>query len=151
MRSKSEMSILSLSIEDPSSHDGMIRISEKLIPYIPTLPSGVNQKTCVFGDQLYIERGNFFYITIFTCFCRNLKLLKVSSLIKLLFMINWFFNWSYFRTFCILGSLWRGKSSEQIGGTSVLSAGVAQEAGIWTDKLDSVTRCLPNTKSPLVN
>ena len=70
MRSKSEMSILSLSIEDPSSHDGMIRISEKLIPYIPTLPSGVNQKTCVFGDQLYIERGNFFFKTILPVFVR---------------------------------------------------------------------------------
>ena len=65
-RSKSEISILSLSIEDPSCHDGMIRISEKLVPYIPTLPDGNNQKTVVFGDQLYIERGKiFFYFFIF--------------------------------------------------------------------------------------
>ena len=53
------MSIVSLSIEDPASHDGMIKVSEKLIPYIPTLPSGTNQKTVVFGDQLYVERGKF--------------------------------------------------------------------------------------------
>ena len=51
------MSIVSLSVEDPSSHEGMIKISEKLIPYLPRLPSDTNQKTVLFGDQLYIERG----------------------------------------------------------------------------------------------
>ena len=57
-RSQSKFSLVSLSIEDPASHDGMIRISEKLIKYIPELPSGFRQKTVVFGDQLYIERGH---------------------------------------------------------------------------------------------
>ena len=51
------MSIVSLSVEDPSSHEGMIKISEKLIPYLPRLPSAKKQKTVLFGDQLYIERG----------------------------------------------------------------------------------------------
>ena len=56
-RKKSEVSVLSLSVEDPSCHDGMIRVTEKLIPYLPRLPTGSNQKTVLFGDQLYIERG----------------------------------------------------------------------------------------------
>ena len=51
--------MVNLSVEDPSSHDGMIKISEKLIPFLPNLPSGRNQKTVLFGDQLYIERGKF--------------------------------------------------------------------------------------------
>ena len=58
-KSKSEVSIVSLSVEDPSSHDGMIKVSEKLIPYLPKLPNERNQKTVLFGDQLYIERGKF--------------------------------------------------------------------------------------------
>ena len=85
MRSKSETSILSLSIEDPSSHDGMIRISEKLIPYIPTLPSGVNQKTCVFGDQLYIERGNFFFLNYFYLFLSEFEVVKSELFDKVAF------------------------------------------------------------------
>ena len=56
-RTKSEVSVLNLSVEDPSSHDGMIRISQKLIPYLPKMPGGVAQKTVLFGDQLYVERG----------------------------------------------------------------------------------------------
>jgi len=56
-RSKSDVSVLSLSVEDPASHDGMIRISEKLIKYIPLLPTGSKQKTVLYGDQLYVERG----------------------------------------------------------------------------------------------
>ena len=48
---------MSLSVEDPSTHDGMIRISSKLIPYLPDLPTGSKQKTMLYGDQLYVERG----------------------------------------------------------------------------------------------
>ena len=33
-RSRSDVSLVSLSVDDPASHDGMIRISEKLIKYI---------------------------------------------------------------------------------------------------------------------
>ena len=58
-KSKSEVSTLSLSLEDPASNDGMIRISEKLVPFVPTYPSGRKQKTVVFGDQGYVERGLF--------------------------------------------------------------------------------------------
>ena len=57
-RSRSDFSLVSLSLDDPASHDGMIRISEKLIKYIPELPTGSRQKTVVFGDQLYVERGH---------------------------------------------------------------------------------------------
>ena len=56
-RNKSEVSVVSLSIDDPASHDGMIRIMEKLIPLLPSLSNGRNQKTVVFGDQLFVERG----------------------------------------------------------------------------------------------
>ena len=59
-RSKSDVSVVSLSVDDPACHDGMIRISEKLIKYLPHLPTGVNQKTVLFGDQLYVERGDLF-------------------------------------------------------------------------------------------
>ena len=58
MKLKSDVSVVSLSVEDPASHDGMIRIVEKLITYLPKLPSQVNQKTLIFGDQLYVERGH---------------------------------------------------------------------------------------------
>ena len=51
------MSVVSLSVEDPASHDGMIKIMEKVIPLLPSLPNGSNQKTLIFGDQLFIERG----------------------------------------------------------------------------------------------
>ena len=54
---KSEVSVVNLCVEDPSSHDGMIRITEKLIQFLPRLPDGTIQKTIIFGDQLYIERG----------------------------------------------------------------------------------------------
>ena len=57
-KAKSDVSVLSLSLEDPASNDGMIKISEKLVPFVPTYPSGVHQKTIVFGDQGYVERGN---------------------------------------------------------------------------------------------
>ena len=57
-RAKSKVSVVSLSVEDPASNDGMTRISEKLIKYIPQLPTGSRQKTVVFGDQLYVERGH---------------------------------------------------------------------------------------------
>ena len=49
--------MVSLCQEDPSSHDGMIRITEKLIQFLPRLPDGTVQKTLIFGDQLYTERG----------------------------------------------------------------------------------------------
>ena len=35
MKLKSDVSVVSLSVEDPASHDGMIRIVEKLITYLP--------------------------------------------------------------------------------------------------------------------
>ena len=54
---KSVITVVSLCVEDPSSHEGMIKVSEKLIPYLPTMPTGANQKTILFGDQLYVERG----------------------------------------------------------------------------------------------
>ena len=57
-RAQSKVSVVSLSVEDPASNDGMTRISEKLIKYIPQLPTGSRQKTVVFGDQLYVERGH---------------------------------------------------------------------------------------------
>ena len=60
MKTKSDVSVLSLSLEDPASNDGMIRISEKLIPFVPSYPSGINQKVVVFGDQGYVERGRDF-------------------------------------------------------------------------------------------
>ena len=56
-KKKSDVSVVSLSLEDPASHDGMIRIVENLIQFLPKLPSGVNQKTLIFGDQLFVERG----------------------------------------------------------------------------------------------
>ena len=56
-RTKSEWSVASLSQEDPASHDGMIRIIEPLIHYLPRLTSTTNQKTVLLGDQLFVERG----------------------------------------------------------------------------------------------
>ena len=56
-KTKSEVCILSLSLEDPSSNEGMIKISEALMPYLPQYPSGKNQKMALFGDQGYVERG----------------------------------------------------------------------------------------------
>lgn len=58
-RTKSDTSILSLSLEDPASNDGMIKICEKLVPFLPSHPSGRKQKCIVFGDQGYVERGQF--------------------------------------------------------------------------------------------
>ena len=55
---KSEVSVLSLSLEDPASNDGMIKISERLVPFVPSHSSGVKQKIAVFGDQGYVERGD---------------------------------------------------------------------------------------------
>ena len=57
-KKKSDVNVVSLSIEDPASHDGMIRVLEKLIQFLPKLPSGRNQKTLIFGDQLFVERGS---------------------------------------------------------------------------------------------
>ena len=54
---KSVITVVRVCVEDPSSHEGMIKVSEKLIPYLPTMPTGANQKTILFGDQLYVERG----------------------------------------------------------------------------------------------
>ena len=62
MKSKSKVSVLSLSLEDPASNAGMIRISEKLVPFVPSYPSGRKQKTVVFGDQGYVERGDISFI-----------------------------------------------------------------------------------------
>ena len=56
-KAKSDACVLSLSLEDPASNDGMIKISEKLVPFVPEYPSGKKQKTVLFGDQGYVERG----------------------------------------------------------------------------------------------
>ena len=39
----------------------MIRVGKKLVPYLPTLPRERKQKTPVFGDQGFFERGKSFY------------------------------------------------------------------------------------------
>ena len=56
-KAKSDACVLSLSLEDPASNYGIIKISEKLVPFVPAYPSGKKQKTIVFGDQGYVERG----------------------------------------------------------------------------------------------
>ena len=56
-KSKSVVTILDLCVEDPASHNGMIKILERLIKYLPTLTQDINQKTLLFGDQLFAERG----------------------------------------------------------------------------------------------
>ena len=67
-KKRSDVSVVSLSIEDPASHDGMIRIVEKLIQFLPKLPSGLNQKTLIFGDQLFVERGEIEIFSLVTFF-----------------------------------------------------------------------------------
>ena len=66
-----DVSILSLSVEDPASHDGMIRISEKLVKYLPLLPTGSRQKTVLYGDQLYDERGDKLSLKLVHLFLYN--------------------------------------------------------------------------------
>jgi len=41
MKLKSKVSVLSLSLEDPASNDGMIKISEKIVPFVPSYPCGL--------------------------------------------------------------------------------------------------------------
>ena len=57
MSQKSNMVVLALDLEDPSSSEGMINVSRKLVPYLPTLPNSEKQKTCVHGDQGFFEKG----------------------------------------------------------------------------------------------
>ena len=57
MSEKSKVTVLALDLEDPSSSEGMIRVCKNLIQYLPTLPNGRKQKTPVFGDQGFQEKG----------------------------------------------------------------------------------------------
>ena len=61
MAQKSKVTVLALDLEDPSTSDGMIRVCKKLVPYLPLLPNDRKQKTPVFGDQGYFEKGKFQY------------------------------------------------------------------------------------------
>ena len=54
---ESKITVLALNLEDPSTSQGMINVSRKLVPYIPTLPSSKKQKCPVFGDQGFFEKG----------------------------------------------------------------------------------------------
>ena len=58
-REKSDVTVVNLCVADPSSHDGMLKVIENLIPYLPKVDAEVNQKTMLFGDQLFVERGLF--------------------------------------------------------------------------------------------
>ena len=57
MSQKSKITVLALDLEDPSTSQGMINVSRKLVQYIPTLPSSKKQKCPVFGDQGFFEKG----------------------------------------------------------------------------------------------
>ena len=57
MAQKSSVTVLSLDLEDPATTEGMINVCKGLVPYVPTLPSSRKQKTPVFGDQDFFEKG----------------------------------------------------------------------------------------------
>ena len=60
MGQKSKVTVLALDLEDPATTEGMIRVCKKYVPYVPSHPSGHKQKTVVFGDQGFYEKGNTF-------------------------------------------------------------------------------------------
>ena len=57
MSEKSNVTVLALDVADPSTSEGIIRVCKNLVKYLPTLPNGQKQKTPVFGDQGYFEKG----------------------------------------------------------------------------------------------
>ena len=99
-KSKSKVSVVSLSLEDPASNAGMIKISEKLVPFVPSYPSGRKQKTVVFGDQGYVERGD-------NLVCKT----QFSSY--------------HDRSWCFLGSFWGKAGREKAGRALIFAPGVA--------------------------
>ena len=58
MAQKSSVSVLALDLEDPATTEGMIKVCKGLVPYLPTLPCSRKQKTSVFGDQGFFEKGD---------------------------------------------------------------------------------------------
>ena len=58
MAEKSNVTVLALDVADPSTSEGIIRVCKNLVGYLPSLPNGQKQKTPVFGDQGYFEKGN---------------------------------------------------------------------------------------------
>jgi hypothetical protein len=64
MAQKSTVKVLALDLEDPASSEGMINVGKRLVPYLPTLPTGRKQKTPVFGDQGFFERGELILLMI---------------------------------------------------------------------------------------
>ena len=57
MTQKSKSSFLTLKTEDPASNAGIISIYKDCVPYIPVI-NGRHQKTPMFGDQGFYERGH---------------------------------------------------------------------------------------------
>ena len=64
MAQKFTLKVLALDLEDPASSVGMINVGKRLVPYLPTLPTGRKQKTPVFGDQGFFERGELILLMI---------------------------------------------------------------------------------------
>ena len=57
MAKKTELNVFAVLQENPASGPGMMNVGEKLAEVVPNLGEGVYQKTTVFGDQLFYEKG----------------------------------------------------------------------------------------------
>ena len=57
MAQKSKLHVFSVLQENPASGSGMMNVGTKLTEVVPNLGNGQYQKTVVFGDQLFYEKG----------------------------------------------------------------------------------------------
>ena len=61
MSQKSQTGFLTLKTEDPASNSGIIALYKECVPYTPII-AGRHQKTVMFGDQGFFERGTLDYV-----------------------------------------------------------------------------------------
>ena len=59
MSKKTELHVFAVLPENPASGPGMMNVGAKLAEVVPNLGGGHFQKTTVFGDQLFYEKGCF--------------------------------------------------------------------------------------------